>query len=732
MNRAAPGQDRNKGIRELGGLIRAAGEKDDRTFRLSFSSEEPYNRWFGPEILDHTDGCVDFSRLDSNPVVLFNHNRDVILGKINRAWVENGRGEAEITFDSDDEAEKIYQKVKGGTLKGVSVGYLVDSWEEVMPGKQSSDGRFTGPCSIAKRWTPYEISIVSVPADPTVGVGRSDDGGTLRQLQNKKLKEESKMTREQMLARMMEIHAAASDRAMTAEEQAEYDRLKRSVELMDLSNAGAGASGQGSRAKNDDDSGDGDGGDGGGDGDGGDGGGDGGNDDEDEKKAKDAAKKALAAERLRVRQIDDMCRSFGIDSRQFVDNGDSVDKVRAAVLDQLMQDGAPIRASVRVTDDEGDKFRRAAVDSLIMRSGMDLERPADGARNFMGLRFRDLAIECLQMDGGCESGLNRKSPDELYSMLQRGFFTPESTFSAILDNTIEKAYKEGHKKVSVTFDKITKKGTLSDFKTHDNYYIAGPVGEFLEVPENGELKHDTFRDDHLPTRKLRTYGRQFTLSRKAFIDDDIGVVTSLPARYAASARKTINKQVYLIMVGNPAIYDGVQLFHSAHKNLLKTGTGVTQEAMQTMIMALANQRDQFDEAIIINPAKIVVPSGMRFDMYTLFYSPTIHTSDNTQAVNPLYQYRDQLEVVEDPTINALCGGMGNVMPWWLLGAEGDTDFIEVDYLNGQEIPNIRRMETPGQLGFIWDIFLDWGISVMDFRGGVKNPGVEVKTKLELA
>ena len=35
-----------------------------------------------------------------------------------------------------------------------------------------ADGRFTGPCEIAKRWTPYEISIVSVPADPTVGVGR--------------------------------------------------------------------------------------------------------------------------------------------------------------------------------------------------------------------------------------------------------------------------------------------------------------------------------------------------------------------------------------------------------------------------------------------------------------------------------------------------------------------------------------------------------------------------------
>lgn len=42
-----------------------------------------------------------------------------------------------------------------------------------MPNKQSADGRFTGPADIARKWTPYEISIVSVPADPTVGVGRN-------------------------------------------------------------------------------------------------------------------------------------------------------------------------------------------------------------------------------------------------------------------------------------------------------------------------------------------------------------------------------------------------------------------------------------------------------------------------------------------------------------------------------------------------------------------------------
>lgn len=156
--------------------IRAVEDKE-RTFLLSFSSEEPYNRWFGPEILDHSDDAVDLTRLNEIGVLLYNHDRDAVIGKIERAWIEGDRGKAEVTFDSDEDSEKIFKKVQSGTLKGVSVGYIVDSWEEVMPNKQSADGKYTGPCSIARKWAPYEVSIVSVPADPTVGVGRSAEGG---------------------------------------------------------------------------------------------------------------------------------------------------------------------------------------------------------------------------------------------------------------------------------------------------------------------------------------------------------------------------------------------------------------------------------------------------------------------------------------------------------------------------------------------------------------------------
>lgn len=148
-------------------------DQDNRTAELSFSSEEPYGRWFGTEILDHSEGCVDLNRLNTIGCLLYNHHSDQVIGKIVSAKVENGRGVATVQFDKDEDSEKIYQKVLSGTLKGVSVGYEVSVWEKVEEGAKSSDGRFKGPCWIAKSWMPLEVSIVSVPADATVGVGRS-------------------------------------------------------------------------------------------------------------------------------------------------------------------------------------------------------------------------------------------------------------------------------------------------------------------------------------------------------------------------------------------------------------------------------------------------------------------------------------------------------------------------------------------------------------------------------
>ena len=172
LQRAAPATNDLRRTLGTASLQRMEGEGNERKFTLSFSSEEPYERWFGLEILDHAPGAVDLQRINEIGCLLFNHNRDAVIGKVNRAWLEGNRGMAEVEFDTDEQSEIIFQKVKSGTLKGVSVGYRIDSLEEVQAGKTSADGRFTGPCEIARKWWPFEISIVSVPADATVGVGR--------------------------------------------------------------------------------------------------------------------------------------------------------------------------------------------------------------------------------------------------------------------------------------------------------------------------------------------------------------------------------------------------------------------------------------------------------------------------------------------------------------------------------------------------------------------------------
>lgn len=173
MTRAKEQTKNNELQRCVGSINVREIDEEKRQVELSFSSEEPYERWFGPEILSHRDGAVDLQRLNEIGCLLYNHNRDKVIGRIDKTWIDNGRGKALVTFDDDEESDKIYKKVKSGTLKGVSIGYLVDSWEEVSAGKVSSDGKHIGPCSIAVKWLPYEISIVSIPADPSVGVGRS-------------------------------------------------------------------------------------------------------------------------------------------------------------------------------------------------------------------------------------------------------------------------------------------------------------------------------------------------------------------------------------------------------------------------------------------------------------------------------------------------------------------------------------------------------------------------------
>lgn len=146
---------------------RETANADARTVELAFSSEEPVERWFGVEILGHGKGNVRLERLGDSGPVLVDHNTRDVVGVVETVRIDNDKvGRALVRFGKSARASEIFQDVTDGIRGKVSVGYMVHAMELESKEEEVSTYRITD-------WEPLEISIVAVPADATVGVGRS-------------------------------------------------------------------------------------------------------------------------------------------------------------------------------------------------------------------------------------------------------------------------------------------------------------------------------------------------------------------------------------------------------------------------------------------------------------------------------------------------------------------------------------------------------------------------------
>ena len=145
--------------------IRAeAVDAKTRTLNISFSSETPVDRWFGSEILDHEPKSARLARLNSGAPLLFNHNSDDVIGVVESARIgDDRRGYATVRLARNARGEEVLGMVQDDVLRNVSFMYRV---HEVMEKPKSDEFRVTD-------WEPMEISIVSVPADHSVGIGRT-------------------------------------------------------------------------------------------------------------------------------------------------------------------------------------------------------------------------------------------------------------------------------------------------------------------------------------------------------------------------------------------------------------------------------------------------------------------------------------------------------------------------------------------------------------------------------
>lgn len=608
-------------------------DTDSRTVELSFSSETPYGRWFGDEILCHDEECINLERFNNGlGTALFNHDRDAVVGHVEKAWIEDNRGKALVRFDEDEQSDTIFQKVQSGTLQGVSVGYSIKRYE-VLDEKDSvsSNGRFKGPDTyVVTDWEPLEISIVSVPADPTVGVGRSAE----------------------------EIHTSID----TQEEEKSMDEkeILKTEDVKSTEPVEAGIT------------------------------------------QADLAK-AMEQERKRTSEITALFRDFDVEGAdEAIVMGVSVDEARAMVMDQLRARNKGV--SVTMGEAESDKFRAAAQDAVLMAVGIPVADAAPGAHELRSHSMVELAREALQREG-----LKANYADNME--MTRAAINSTSTFPAIMSNLADKSVMNGFNEAETTFQIWAGKGSNRDFKEAARVALS-EAGNLELVPEGGQFPQDVFGEASART-KVATYGKIFSLTRQAIINDDLGLFSKIATKYGSAAKRLVNKMVYAQLTGTVKMQDNVALFDAKHGNVATTGEALSLKAIAKAITAMRRQKGITDAANLnITPKYLVVPPELEVTAYQIVNSTAAVDGTNSGVVNP---YKGRFVVVADAELT-------DPDAWYLVADANQHDTIEVTYLNGVETPRLETRQGFDVDGIEYKVAFDVGVDAIDFRGLYKNAG----------
>ena len=607
-------------------------DTNSRTVELSFSSETPYGRWFGDEILCHDEECINLERFNNGlGTVLFNHDRDAVVGHIEKVWLEDNRGKALVRFDTDEQSETIFQKVQSGTLQGVSVGYAINRYEVLEDeDTKSTNGRFSGPAYVVTDWEPLEISIVSVPADPTVGVGRSAE----------------------------EIHTSID----TQEDNTRMDQEKN-LEVQEVKSAPVETG-----------------------------------------LTQADLQKAMEQERKRTSEITAMFRDFDVEGAdEAIVLGKSIEEAREMVMDQLRARNKGV--SVTMGEAESDKFRAAAQDAVLMAAGIPVADAAPGAQELRGYSMIEMARESLRRESG--STVNFGDNMEL----ARAAINSTSTFPAIMSNLANKSVMVGFNEAETTYQIWAGKGSNRDFKEAARVALS-EAGTLELVPEGGQFKQDSFGEASART-KVATYGKLFSLTRQAIINDDLGMFSKIATKYGSAAKRLVNKMVYAQLTGNVKMQDNVALFDSKHGNVAGTGEALSVKAIAKAITAMRRQKGIQGEATLnVTPKYLVVPPELEMTAYQIVNSTAAVDGVNSGVVNP---YKGRFIVVADAELT-------DPDAWYLVADATQHDTIEVTYLNGVETPRLETRQGFDVDGIEYKVAFDCGVSALDFRGLYKNAG----------
>jgi HK97 family phage prohead protease len=643
------GETLYRDIRLMAGTV----DTEARTVQASLSSDTPLKRWGVTETLRHDAESVDLSRAADGLPMLWQHNAAEPIGIVRDVRLDGGRAVGTLEFSRNSRAADVWQDVSDGYLRNVSIGYQVTRWET-----NDDETEYTG---IA--WELLEASVVSVPADQSVGINRAKGDHTV--------------------AEQNDGTTVNSDDGTPT-----VVKFKRAFE--DGQTAGM--------------------------------------------------KSGAEKERGRLREIDGIFSMSVIpDSAAFralrgtaIDEGWSVDVTRQQAMELLGSDASPLAS--RTTDDAGatphqrrsatatagedsiDKWREVASLCVAVRSGLETDREKVAglrATEFGGYKLSDLARSYLRSIGQPIPGDQRGVVAAALTRATIGHTT--SDFANILIDAANKSAQAGYMEAPETWRAWARVVSVPDFKA--NYFPQlSTFGDLDVVPEGGEYKYGTF-SDFKESMTLKTYGKLFSISRQAIINDDLNSFTQVPRHMGRAAARMVGDEAYGVLTTNGNMNDGNPLFDDTnHANQVDNGSGAV-PSVATLNAGFASfgvQTDPAGNVLNLSPSYLIAPKALEGTVRVLLESANDPAATTPDVPNI---YRGRLTGVYEARLDA-----NDAAQWYLACNPSMCETVGVALLDGIDAPYLEEEETLTVDGMVYKVRMDCVAGALDWRGLYENDG----------
>lgn len=278
----------------------------------------------------------------------------------------------------------------------------------------------------------------------------------------------------------------------------------------------------------------------------------------------------------------------------------------------------------------------------------------------------------------------RRSMLKMYQELKESGANATTDFPLLLGNVMYKVLLDKFKGVNSPWRQYVMKSDLADFKANDRIILA-EAPDLLEIDEAGPYTDSKIAENRYQIQ-AKTYGRTFTVTRKAVINDDLQGIKTFPAKYGRAAVRTLIKKIIGVLEADVLAYDGVSLFRhtSGSSNIIgtalaNTAAGAAAVASLMAVISKATEPNS-SEKMGLQAKTLLVPADLVDAAMRLVNSQQLLPT-STNGGGTRNQNITRLQVLEEPFLTS-------ATKWYVMADPNEAPFCEVGFLNGKETPDL--------------------------------------------